>query len=215
MIRQSDNQVFWQRTAKLYGPFMKGSDRLYEDICNRIRPGLGRQMNVLELACGSGQLSFRLAGWVGQWEATDFSPNMIAEAKKQAASKRLHFSVQDATDLPYGPETFDAVVIANALHIMPHPEKALAEIRRVLKPGGLLFAPTFVHGKGAGFRLRARLLELAGFHVFSKWTAEEFAGYVSSHGFTVTKAEKLGGSLALLCFLEANEGGLSVRERKA
>jgi len=32
----------------------------------------------------------------------------------------------------YGPESFDAVVIANALHIMPDPDKALAEIRRVL-----------------------------------------------------------------------------------
>ena len=39
---------------------------------------------------------------------------------------------------------FDAAVISNALHIMPEPEKALAEIRRVLKPGGILIAPTFM-----------------------------------------------------------------------
>ena len=42
---------------------------------------------------------------------------MIAEAKKQTGSSRLHFSVQDASRLPYASETFDAVVIANALHI--------------------------------------------------------------------------------------------------
>ena len=40
-------------------------------------------------------------------------------------------SVQLATTLPYAPETFDAVIISNALHIMPAPEKALTEIRRV------------------------------------------------------------------------------------
>lgn len=47
------------------------------------------------------------------------------------------FSVQDATSLPYTSGTFDAVVISNALHIMPEPEKALKEIRRVLKSGDI------------------------------------------------------------------------------
>ena len=75
-------------------------------------------------------------GCVRSWEATDFSAEMIRQAKKQVHSSRLHFSVQDATKLPYGPESFDAVVISNALHVMPHPEKALAEAWRVLKPGG-------------------------------------------------------------------------------
>jgi len=199
-----DNKRFWQRFAKFYNSFMeKGSRQLYEQICSRIAPQLNRQMNVLELACGSGQLSFRLASKVRQWEATDFSENMIAEAKKQGGSSRLHFSVQDATNLPYVPESFDAVVIANALHIMPNPEKALEEIRRVLKAGGLLFAPTFIHGKGAGFRLRSRMLELAGFRVYSKWSKEEFEAYISRHGFIVTQAENLGHSIAPLCYLAA------------
>lgn len=205
MKETSDNKDFWQRMARLYAPFMRRSDRLYADICDRILPDLTRQMNVLELACGSGQISFRLAGRVRLWEATDFSPNMIAEADKRPKPGALRFSVQDATALSYGPEGFDAVVIANALHIMPHPERALAEIHRVLKPGGLLFAPTFVHGKGAGFRLRARLLALAGFRVYSKWSAEEFSRYISRHSFTVVKTEKLGGGLAPLCCLEATK----------
>ena len=145
-MKAGDNKEFWQRTAKSYGSFMKHSWKLYDTICERIRPGLTREMNVLELACGSGQLSFRLAGRVRLWEATDFSENMIVEARKKPRSSRLHFSVQDATALLYAPDSFDAVVISNALHIMPHPELALAEIKRVLKPGGILYAPTFVHG---------------------------------------------------------------------
>ena len=134
-MKAGDNKEFWQRTAKSYGSFMKHSWKLYDTICERIRPGLTREMNVLELACGSGQLSFRLAGRVRLWEATDFSENMIVEARKKPRSSRLHFSVQDATALLYAPDSFDAVVISNALHIMPHPELALAEIKRVLKPG--------------------------------------------------------------------------------
>ena len=199
-----DNKEFWQRVARFYAPFMKSSNQLYADICKRIEPSINRQMNVLELACGSGQLSFRLAPCAKLWEATDFSENMIVEAKRQKGSSRLHFSVQDATVLPYAPETFDAVVIANALHIMPQPEKTLSEIRRVLKPGGLLFAPTFIHGKEPGFRLRSRILELIGFRVYSKWSEEDFSAYIANNGFEVITAEVLGKSIAPLCYLEAH-----------
>lgn len=101
--KAEDNKAFWQRMARSYAPFMKHSEILYREICEKIRLSLSRDMNVLELACGSGQLSFRLAGCVRLWEATDFSENMIVEAKKQPRSSRLHFSVQDATALPYAP----------------------------------------------------------------------------------------------------------------
>ncbi len=201
---ETDNRNFWQRVAKLYGPIMeKSSSRLYGNICDRIRPNLNREMNVLELACGTGQLSYPLSGGVRLWEATDFSEAMITEAKKRNSSQRLHFSVQDATALPYVPESFDAVVISNALHIMPHPEKALSEIRRVLRTNGLLFAPTFVHGESMGFRLRVKFLELAGFHTYYKWNAEEFSAFIAGHGFEVIQQETLGDSLAPLCYLTA------------
>lgn len=51
-------------------------------------------------------------------------------------------------------------MIANALHIMPEPEKALGEIYRVLKDGGYLFAPTFVQfsDKKVGFRMKLYLI---------------------------------------------------------
>ena len=130
-------------------------------------------MNVLELACGTGQLSFSLSPCVRLWEATDASSNMIAEAKKRSGSSRLHFSVRDASCLPYASETFDAVVIANALHILPEPEKVLREARRVLKPGGWLFAPTFVHAGGKLARLRTWGMERTGFRVYHAWNAGE------------------------------------------
>lgn len=195
------NKQFWQKVSKIYAPFMRNSDRLYDGIGDRIRPYLNRNMDILELACGTGQLSFRLGSRVRLWEATDFSENMIAEAKKQGRSSRLHFSVQDATKLPYTEDSFDAVLISNALHIMPHPEKALEEIQRVLKPGGLLFAPTFIHGEGTGFRLRVRLMELVGFKTYYKWSAEEFVQYIEKCGFSVLEQKIMGGSLTPLCCL--------------
>ena len=202
----NDNKKFWQRFAKLYSPFMeKGNGKMYDEICAEISAKLHPNMTVLELACGSGQLTFRLAGKVKRWEGTDFSPNMIAEARKQFVPANLHLSVQDATNLPYEDERFDAVVIANALHIMPEPDKAMAEIYRVLKPGGLLFAPTFVHGSGTGFMLRTKVLEIAGFHVFSKWTAQEFLLYIRSFQFSISDSKPMGSDLAPLLYLAAKK----------
>lgn len=200
-----ENRSFWQRTARVYGAAMKSSGRLYQAVEDSARPYLGKKMNVLELACGSGQLSFPLARLVRLWEATDFSEAMITEAKKKEGPKNLHFSVQDATRLPYGPETFDVVVISNALHIMPYPDQALAEIRRVLKPGGILLAPTFLHGRGAGFRLRVHLMELAGFRTFHEWNEQEFVEFLKANGFWIREHSVLGGSLAPLCFAAAGK----------
>lgn len=72
--------------------------------------------------------------------------------------------MQHVTNLPYAPGIFDAVVISNALHIMPEPGKTLAEIRRVLKPGGILIAPTFTAAGSLSGRMRIRLMELSGFN---------------------------------------------------
>ena len=208
-MKDKSNKAFWERTAGLYGSAMKSSDKLYDAIRDEITPYLNRNMNVLELACGPGTLSFRLAGRVKLWEATDFSPAMIAEAKKRPGLSGLRFSVQDATALPYAPESFDAVVISNALHIMPNPEIALSEIHRVLKSDGILFAPTFIHGQGIAFHLRIRLMELFGFHTFSKWNETQFVSYLNEHGFTITEHRVMGGGLTPLCFAVAKKTELA------
>lgn len=139
----TDNKIFWDRWANRYDTTMSKDLKTYESLIGRMKKALTRDMCVLELACGTGLLSVRLAGSVKMLEATDFSEKMIHQAKSKAHSSRLHFSVQDATHLPYAPKTFDTVIISNALHIMPDPEKALSEIRRILKLDGILIAPNF------------------------------------------------------------------------
>lgn len=197
------NKGFWSRWSGRYDRFMRGSEPLYEEIAARMKTRLNRRMNVLELACGTGLISQRIAGSVRDLEATDYAPEMISEARKKPRSARLHYSVQDAAKLPYGPETFDAVVIVNALHIMPEPEAVLSEARRVLKKDGLLITPTFVHGEGAGFRLRSRMMELAGFRTYHRWDARGFARFIAQCGFTATEESLMGGGIAPLCYLEA------------
>ena len=193
----TDNRGFWESWAKRYDRFMASDRKIYGKLAGRMKHTLNRTMTVLELACGTGLLSVQLAGSVKLLEATDFSAEMIKQAKLKPRSSRLNFSVQDATNLPYAAETFDAVIISNALHIMPHPEKALSEIRRVLKREGLLIAPTFTAAGSFFGRLKVRLMELSGFRVFHKWTPENYLSFLRDNGFVVTDSYIYGGTLKL------------------
>ena len=203
-MNANTNKSFWQRTAGLYEKAMKPQEGMYKAVRKGIAPVLNEKQNVLELACGTGQLSFELSKYVHFWEATDFSEKMIAKAKEKPHISRLHFSVQDATNLPYADKTFDVVVISNALHIMPEPEKAMAEIRRVLKPGGLLFAPNFVQGGTKTARFKQFLLGLAGFRIYHKWTAKGYIAFIKKTGFNIVEAHKITSKKFMpICFVTA------------
>lgn len=71
-MKQRINKRFRQRAARLYAPLMRRAGPLCDAIGGRCRRYLTREMSVLELGCGSGQLTFRLAGTAGRWEATAF-----------------------------------------------------------------------------------------------------------------------------------------------
>lgn len=200
--RERDNKNFWERFAGIYTGFMKKNDISYRKLAEYFGRYLTGEMRVLELACGTGQLTFLLASRVKRWEATDFSERMVCEAGKRNENPDIHFMTMDATRITFEDGAFDAVVIANALHIMPDPDAALKEMRRVLKPGGLLFAPTFVYEEGYSKAL-IWLMEKAGFHTFHKWKAAEFAEYVCERGFTKCECTIMDGKPLPECALIA------------
>ncbi len=135
---------FWDKKAHIYNHFIKKDARAYEKMYELMRPVV-KGKTVLDLATGTGLIAGNLVGDAGMIEATDASPAMIAEAKSNYRSAKLHFSVQDMFCMPYVDNTFDVVIVANALHIVKEPERVLPEIRRVLKKDGILIAPTFTH----------------------------------------------------------------------
>ena len=101
---------------------------------------------VLELGCGPGwlwkdNLGRIPTGW--QITLTDFSPGMLEEARRNLAGDRAFaFEVVDAQAIPYADSRFDAVIANHMLYHVPDRARALAEIRRVLKPGGRFYATT-------------------------------------------------------------------------
>ena len=188
---------FWDRNARLYDRFMRKDRAAYEKMYKLIRPVV-KGMTVLELATGTGLVAKNIVNAAKHIEATDASGEMIREAKKDNCSSKLHFSVQDMFRLPYANGTFDAVIVSNALHIVPNPEKALIEIRRVLKDGGVLSAPTCTHaGNTLHGRIKAFFMKLAGFPLHSKWSSEEYLTFLRQNGWTVQNSTVLRASFPL------------------
>ena len=157
-----------------------------------------RQKQVLELATGTGLIARHIVRSADHIEATDASVEMIAQAKQGVQSSKLHFSVQDMFCLPYADRSFDVVIVSNALHIVPEPEKALAEIHRVLKDDGVLIAPTFTHAGNDFFgNVKAFFMKLVGFRQYSKWSSESYLDFLREQGWTVRKSEVLKASFTL------------------
>ena len=192
-----DHENFWDRNAARYDRFMRKDRAAYDEMYELIRPVV-KAKTVLELATGTGLIAKHIANAAAHIEATDASPEMIAEAKRDNRSAKLYFSVQDMFCLPYAEESFDVVIVSNALHIVPQPEKALAEIHRVLKDDGVLIAPTFTHAENSIFgMIRAFFMRLAGFPLRSKWTSAEYLRFLRQNGWAVRKSAILKASFPL------------------
>ena len=192
-----EKKNFWDRNARIYNRFMRKDRKAYETMYALIRPVV-KTKTVLELATGTGLIAKHIVNAAAHIEATDASAEMITEAKRDNRSAKLHFSVQDMFCLPYADGSFDAVIVSNALHIVPQPEKALREIGRVLKDDGVLIAPTFTHaGNSFSGRVRAFFMKLAGFPLHSRWTSEEYLTFLRQNGWTVRKSVVLKASFPL------------------
>lgn len=189
---------FWDRNAGRYDCFMQKDRRVYEKMYELIRPVV-KDKTVLELATGTGLIAKNIVNAAVHIEATDASSEMITEAKRNNHSVKLYFSVQDMFSLPYADKSFDVVIVSNALHIVALPEKALAEIRRVLKDDGVLIAPTFTHAENSfSGKVKAFFMKLAGFPLHNKWTNEEYLSFLQQNGWTVRKSAVLKASFPLI-----------------
>lgn len=190
-------RTFWDRTAKIYDCFMQKDHKAYKQMYSLINPVV-QHKQVLELATGTGLIAKHIVRSADHIEATDASQEMIKQAKQGVQSTKLYFSVQDMFRLPYADKSFDVAIVSNALHIVPQPEKALAEIHRVLKDDGVLIAPTFTHA-GNNFRgnVKAFFMKLVGFRQYSKWSSESYLDFLREQGWTVRKSEVLKASFPL------------------
>lgn len=100
--------------------------------------GLTGKERVLDAGCGAGHTALTFAPYVREVVAFDLSAEMLAQVEALAAERGLanvRFEQGDVEEMPFADESFDVVTSRYSAHHWPQPERALAEIHRVMAPG--------------------------------------------------------------------------------
>ncbi|KAI4389792.1 hypothetical protein MLD38_001976 [Melastoma candidum] len=156
-----------------------GPEQEFEMMKEYLQPVLGG--NIIDASCGSGQFTriFAKSGLFSQVIALDYSENMLKECyefiqKEEGCPKENVSIVQaDISRLPFATGSIDAVHAGAAIHCWPSPSAGVAEVSRVLRPGGVFIATTGLALADGGNLLlplvkpfRASMYQITGSHIF-------------------------------------------------
>ncbi len=202
---------YWSQFARNYdedAEFVVGKS-LREAIAGKLRQerGLGE---VAEFGCGTGYFTQAIAEYAECVIATDLSEEMLEAARNRLNNFRnVTFQKEDSENLSLPSSRFDTVVMANVLHTVEHPARALEESRRVLRDGGRLLVVSYTSYGTNWFEL----MELA-FRYFQKfgwppnyyrnYSPDELVSLVENAGFTVEEIRVISDTAKAL-YLKARK----------
>ena len=118
--------------------------------------GIANGEKILDVGCGTGSLTFALAraADLGEIDAIDYSPVFVEETIRRNSDPRIKVRQADASALPFADRAFDRALALLVLHFVPEAGKAVAEMRRVVRPGGVVAAAVWDHlGGMPGMRM--------------------------------------------------------------
>lgn len=145
----------------------------------------GKQLSILDIGCGTGELSFILAELGHNVTGLDLSSGMLQEACRKALDKQQHieFHQGDAENPPFEPETFDLILERHVIWTLPHPEQALSQWYTLLKNGGRV---CFIDG----FLSQGETVDV-GHYIHPNYDPETEDALPCAKGLSIDQAEKL------------------------
>ena len=151
---------------------------------------------VLECACGTSAISIYIAEKCKNLIATDFAEGMLKQASKNCRHfKNVTFQKADITKLEFADASFDKVVAGNVIHLLPEPEKALSELKRVTKPGGTIIIPTYINmSKGSG-TAAVKFIELLGANFKRQFDFDSYKQFFTNMGYSDVTYEVVDGRI--------------------
>ena len=188
---------FWDRVAGLYDWVELTNRRVNSAAAVRVARLVPEGARVLDCAAGTGLFALAAARRADSVLCTDLSQAMLSRAEKKARKQGLSnicFAVRDLTALPEGNGSFDVVIAANVLHLLPEPETAVRELWRVTAPGGRLILPTYLQGKAeAAYGTMIKIYQGAGFHYEHAFTPGTYRTFLENLCLAPVELEVIPG----------------------
>ncbi|GAB1262758.1 class I SAM-dependent methyltransferase [Aurantivibrio plasticivorans] len=144
-----DSKSFWDKIATRYANNPVRNEEVYEKKLSITQGYFKPDWKVFEFGCGTGSTAIVHAPHVGQFLASDISPNMIAIAEEKriaAGLENLSFLEGTLESLALEPNSFDAVLGLNILHLLDNINETVASAYRLVKPGGIFVTSTALIG---------------------------------------------------------------------
>ena len=193
------SRTFWDRIAGLYDLAEWSNRKVNAAAKVRVGALVPNGARVLDCAAGTGEFSLAAAEHAASVLCTDRSEAMLARARKKAAKRgvsNVEFAVRDITALPDPDGSFDAVIAADVLHLLPDPGPAVRELWRVTAPAGRLILPTYLQGKaGAAYGTMIKIYQGVGFHYEHAFTPETYRAFLEGLGLAPVALEVISGGV--------------------
>ena len=165
-----DKAKFWDGTAEKYSKQPIANQKAYEIKLDLTREYFTPDSQVLEFGCGTGSTAILHAPFVKHIDAIDVSQEMIRIAKDKlepAGAQNVTFRVADMDGFQATPESYDAVLGLNILHLLDDRMAAMREVYKALKPGGHFISSTACLREKLLFTLIDPLFPLM--HALGQW----------------------------------------------
>ncbi len=178
--------MFWDRVAVFYDIFAYGINRkANKGLCSVVSSLIAPSDDVLECACGTGLLTEAIAAKCHHLIASDYSLKMLDKARHKCRNiKNIEFRNGNILSLQYPDESFDAVIAANVIHLLDNPEKAISEMHRVCRSGGLIIIPTYINKSENGHSNSVTgIIGKAGAGFKREFSYSSYKEFISSAGY--------------------------------
>ena len=178
--------MFWDNVSGVYDVF----EDVYNGDVNKkvsmnVASYLDKEDTVLELACGTGMITRCAAPACKKLVATDFSVGMLKKTQDNCFGlKNIVFRKADIMDIKCKDESFDKVIAGNVIHLLDDPDKAVAQMNRVCKKGGLIIIPTYINKDEQGNQnLFTQIVDKVGAGFKRQFTLESYKQYFEQLGY--------------------------------
>lgn len=180
--------MFWDIVAKIYDTATNlVNGKANRKISQLVAEHIATTDSVLECACGTGLLTQQIYPLCKDIVATDFSLGMLHQTKKKCfKATNLKLEKADIAQLSYATHAFDKVVAGNVLHLLSTPEKAMAELQRVCKPGGEIIVPTYIKPESKSWisQCWTTILRMIGVKFKQRFTYSSYQAFFQTLGYS-------------------------------